>query len=208
MNSLTIGNLSLNCSFIIYCMVYIPQLIYNQKNKNLPELSLGLHSLFYLSFIFDFIYAFAHPFSWQYQVVSVIGFVAALIQHLQLLKWFIVQKKLAVIKLIFLMLVFNIAFFFYCFCLGKANLSAVFVIFCGTVARVTGLVAWLPQIIKNHKKKIHKSHSRAYLVLYSMVTGLDCISAWSLNWGWPNKIAAPVTLVFLLTILGQTYEES
>jgi uncharacterized protein with PQ loop repeat len=199
-----IGNISLNVSFILYLIVYIPQIIHNRKTVHLAHLSLGLHSCLFLSYTFDLIYGFASHLPWQYKTVSVVGLLMILIQHTQLMRLFIQNQRRSLIKLGILFLVLNSLAIGYFFIINGGALTPQNTLILGVLARIYGLLYSLPQIIKNHISKTTNAISRHFIYLNLTLTLLDSISAWSLNWGWPNKLAAPVSAVLMLTLLFQS----
>ena len=80
-----LGQISLNLSFLMYMFLYLPQLIHNQKQTNLAELSKWMHLTLYLGYSLDLVYGFGNNLPWQYRTVSAIGWVLLTIQHFQLI---------------------------------------------------------------------------------------------------------------------------
>ena len=83
-----IGAISLNLSFYIYLIVYIPQVLHNKNIAHIKELSVWLHGLLFISCYADLIYGFSSGLPWQYKVVSIVCTVLVSIQHIQLTQYF------------------------------------------------------------------------------------------------------------------------
>lgn len=203
MNASAIGNISLNMSFGLYLIVYIPQIIHNQTSKNLAELSLGLHVLLYLSYSFDLVYGFSSQLPWQYKVVSIVGLSLVMLQHLQLLQFFIHQRKPSLIKFNLAFLILNLMLLYYFFGIAHGEVQAHTTALFGTIARACGLIYCLPQIIKNKYAQSGNAISLYFIYLNLTLAMLDTISSWCLDWGWPNKLASPLNAIMMLIILWQ-----
>lgn len=198
-----IGSVSLNISFVIYLIVYIPQIIHNQKVTNLVQLSLWLHLLLYVSYAFDLLYGFSSHLPWQYKTVSVVGLSLVSIQHAQLTRLFI-NKPLLFQSIgfvcVFIMMAIVIFCFFICYH-GTVNPQTTLVF--GSIARFCGFIYCLPQLIKNAYLKTSAAISTPFIYLNLSLALLDTISAWCLDWGWPNKLAAPASIFLMMVMLWQ-----
>lgn len=203
MTTSLIGSISLNISFILYLILYIPQIIHNRKSTNIAQLSLNLHLLLYSSYFFDLCYGFSSHLPWQYKTVSIIGLSLVGIQHIQLMRFFIINKHLFIAGLSAVFLVLNVIAIDYFFEMKHGLLATQTTLLFGAIARLTGLVYCLPQIIKNITSKSANALSLHFLYLNLMLALLDTISSWCLNWGWPNKLAAPVNIVMMLIMITQ-----
>lgn len=196
------GQISLNVSFLLYMIVYIPQLWHNRKPEHIAELSLSLHILLYVSFVFDLLYGFAAGMPWQYKAVDIVGCILISIQHWQLTSFFIKEKLFSqnIINTFFFLFLLGSLFYF-----SWMPNDADTVVFLGTVSRGLGLVYCIPQIIKNQYLRSAQAMSLFYMYLNLLLAFLDSVSAWCLDWGWPNKIASPITILVMLILLLQGY---
>lgn len=205
MNSFSwIGSVSLNLSFVLYLVVYIPQILHNQKITNLAQLSLCLHYLLLFSYAFDLLYGFSSHLPWQYKTVSVVGLFLVTVQHIQLIIYFTKKRLLFFVKLgglVLLLTGISIAWFFM---MMQAQLSSSSTLISGVIARACGLIYCFPQIIKNKRSKTAHAISLKFVYLNLTVAFLDSISAWVLDWGWPNKLAAPINILLMLVLMYQT----
>ena len=198
-----IGAISLNLSFGLYLILYVPQLIHNRKSTNIAQLSLNLHLLLYISYFFDLCYGFSKHLPWQYKTVSVIGLLLIGVQHLQLIKYFIHSGHYFLTQLSILFLIINLGAIYYFFSMAHATLPQQTTLIVGIIARFAGLMYCLPQIIKNKIIQSANGLSVHFLRLNFTLALLDTISSWCLNWGWPNKIAAPISTIFMMIMLSQ-----
>lgn len=198
-----IGTISLNISFVIYIIVYIPQILHNKKANNIAQLSIYLHCLLYASYAFDLLYGFSRNLPWQYKTVSIVGLSLLIIQHLQLLKFYINQNQIVRVSGFILLLIMQIVFTCYFFIVVHGVINTSMTMLFGSISRSCGLLYCLPQIIKNHRLKSTKALSVHFTVLNLFVSLLDTISSWCLDWGWPNKLAAPINCFIMLILLGQ-----
>ena len=198
-----IGTISLNISFVLYLLVYIPQIIHNQKVTNLAQLSLSLHFLLFLSYSFDLFYGFSSHLPWQYKTVSTVGLSLVMVQHVQLIKFFSDRQFLFLKKICISILLLNFIGIYYFFIVKQSVLNTNNTLLVGIVARICGLIYCFPQIIKNKISKSANAISLKFIYLNLVVALLDTLSSWSLDWGWPNKLAAPMNIVIMLTMLCQ-----
>jgi uncharacterized membrane protein (UPF0136 family) len=198
-----IGNISLNISFVLYLIVYIPQIIHNQKVENIAQLSFGLHLLLFSSYSFDLVYGFASQLPWQYKTVSTVGLLLVTVQHIQLIKFFVNKQLLLRLTLSIFLIILNCIAIYYFFIIQHRVLDSNNTFIVGTAARICGLIYCFPQIIKNCILKSANAISLKYIYLNLVLALLDTCSSWSLNWGWPNKVAAPCSVVIMLLMLYQ-----
>jgi|GEM_PF-1109512 len=201
-SAVAIGNLSLNIAFVLYLVIYLPQIKHNQKPEHLAELSLGWHFTITISFALDLAYSLLKPLPWQYQTVSVVALGLLSIQHLQLTLLAKKQKspKLKLFHattILFLLGLVVFSTFFHAFKLPTWTLAI------GTVSRIGFLINMLPQIYQNMKLQSAEALSTTFLNLSILLTTLDMISAWCLDWGLPNQIGSPITLMLTLTLRWQ-----
>ena len=198
-----LGNLSLNISFFLYLIVYLPQIHHNRKPEYLKQLSLNLHVIIIASFTLDYMYSVLMPLPWQYQIISIIALCLLSIQHLQLMQlaWANQKRKRFLHLSVFLSaIVFVLACFFY---LGPTHYSRNMTLFIGYIARVGFLTYVLPQIIRNYRLASADALNPLFLILSLCLSSLDLISAWCLDWGWPNKLGTPLNILLTLLLIWQ-----
>jgi uncharacterized protein with PQ loop repeat len=198
-----IGSISLNISFILYLILYIPQIIHNRKSENIAQLSSSLHLLLYSSYCFDLCYGFSNHLPWQYKTVSIIGLLLVSIQHIQLIQFFFQNQCQLLAKSGMALLLLSIMGLYYFFNVTQGVLSYQTTLIFGTAARVSGLMYCLPQIIKNKSLKSARALNVQFLWLNLTLAILDTISSWCLDWGWPNKLAAPMIILMMIIMLTQ-----
>ncbi len=198
-----LGQISLNVAFVIYLIVYIPQIIHNQKVTNIAQLSLGLHFLLFSSYFFDLFYGFSSHLPWQYRTVSTVGLLLVTVQHLQLIKFFIYKRLILLAKLSFAFLLLSMVGTYYFFIIREGVLDNNTTLIIGTVARICGLIYCIPQIIKNRLSKSSDAINIKFMYINLVLALLDMTSSWCLDWGWPNKLSAPMNVVMMLVMLLQ-----
>lgn len=205
MNTLNfLGNVSLNLSSFLYLILLIPQIIHNRNGKNIAGLSLWLHFLLYVSYSFDLIYGIADEMPLQYRVVSVVGLILVMTQHIQLLKFHIKNRYYLLIKLGILFVAAHILVSYYFFSqLAHAGLSANTILLLGIIARGCEIIYCVPQIFKNWSSKSATAVSLHFLCLNLLLAVLDCIAAWCLDWELPNKLVGPINIVIVMIIILQ-----
>ncbi|MDP3705014.1 MAG: PQ-loop repeat-containing protein [Legionellaceae bacterium] len=198
-----IGAISLNISLALYLIVYIPQIIHNRNNKYLQNLSISMHFILYISYCLDLIYGFSSHLQWQYKTVSAVGLVLLIIQHLQITNHLKQgnQLRLATGYILFLLVTIT---FISCFLFTEQfDVSQNTILAIGYLSRILFVMYTLPQIIKNRTQASANAISINFLHINLVLAILDTISAWSLDWGWPNKLSAPITASLMLILLMQ-----
>lgn len=199
-----LGNVSLNLSSFLYLILLIPQLIHNRKGKNLAGLSLGLHFILFTSYAFDLVYGISDDMPLQYRVVSVVGLILVLTQHMQLLKFHMQQRCYLLMKfsLIFLFAqIFLSYYFFYKFFHGTLSHNAILML--GVIARGCEIIYCVPQIFKNMAAKSSIGVSFHFICLNILLAVLDTMAAWCLNWELPNKLVGPINIFIMFVIMFQ-----
>lgn len=201
----TLGNITLNTAFMLYLIVYVPQIRHNKNKHHLAELSISLHMIIITSFVLDLLYGLLKPLPWQYRAVSIVALGTLSIQQMQLMR--LAQQRSQILLLA--------ALSFFCFSLVLLlTLTSIFyfdtlssssntVLLIGWVSRIGFLSYIVPQIIKNHRMNSAKALSTAFLSLSLFLSLLDLTSAWCLDWGWPNKLGTPLTITLTLILLWQ-----
>jgi hypothetical protein len=199
----TLGNLTLNLAFVLYLIVYVPQIRHNKHKHHLAELSISLHIIIMTSFVLDLIYSLLKPLPWQYRAVSVVALTTLSIQQIQLMR--LAQQRgqlrlLSALSLFSLSLVLMLTGFFY---FGTTHYSNNTIFLIGWSSRIGFLSYTLPQIIQNRRLNSAKALSTVFLSLSLFLSLLDLTSAWCLDWGWPNKLGTPFTISLTLMLLWQ-----
>lgn len=202
-NPKLIGDISLNMAFFLYLIVYVPQIIHNRRSSHLRHFSISMHHMLLMGYSLDLIYGFSAHLQWQYKTVSVVGFVLLLIQQAQLTRYLLAQKQTVVMRRSVVFLCFTAVFFLY-FTLNQGDrITTQHLQMIGYASRACFLFYLLPQILKNKRMSSAKATSVSFVYLNITLSLLDFISAWCLDWGWPNKLAAPITLSLMIILLMQ-----
>lgn len=197
-----LGKISLNLSMFLYLIVYLPQLAHNRQTQHLRHLSLSMHVLLFLGYGCDLLYGLATHLPWQYLMVSSVGLGLFSIQHLQILKHLQTTRH-TYLRAFLLTSWLLIGLFILCLILFKPieDYLPYQASLLGWLSRLLFTVCFIPQLFKNHFAKTNQALNRYYLGINITLTCLDFISAWCLNWGYPNKIGPLISLILLSLLL-------
>lgn len=197
-----IGNICLNIAFILYLFVYLPQIVHNRNTNHIANLSLKMHFTFYIAYLLDLFYGFSSNLPWQYRMVSIIGVSLLTVQHIQITQFFWIKNKQIWFNSLFLLsIVISIIYFF---TIQQALYSENATLLIGYISRAGFLLYTVPQILKNKRLQSTSAISLSFVYLNLTLSILDLIAAWCLNWGWPNKLGAPIAVSLMLIMLLQT----
>ena len=198
-----LGVISLNLSFVLYLLVYLPQIIHNRKPHHIANLSMGMHFILYSSYCLDLLYGFFSDLQWQYKTVSIASLFILTIQHLQITYHYQTQKKwMSFYFSLFLLAVVGTGMVYFV-STNQNHLSEQTTQSLGYLSRMGFLIYTLPQLLKNRALKSAQAISIPFIYLSLTLSLLDMISAWCLDWGWPNKLGAPLTISLMLIMLLQ-----
>ncbi len=198
-----IGTTSLNLSFILYLLVYLPQILHNRSMQHALNLSLWMHYILYASYSLDLIYGFSSHLQWQYKTVSIVGLSLLMIQHIQIMYHRYAKKTDVLLCVQFVFLLITGLFTAYFFIFKKIEISERTTQIIGYLSRAGFLFYTLPQIFKNRVIQSAQAISIQFIYLSLMLSILDMASAWCLNWGWPNKLGSPLTICLMCIMLYQ-----
>ena len=196
-----LGELTLNLSFYLYLVFYLPQLWRNFRCNDITNLSLGFHSLLFIGATADLFYGFGRIQQWQYRVISLTMFLCVLVQHVHFC-WHarrVSRGKMYLTLLSLLVFVLLVLLFFVLagrqhYFIGSAL---------GWVERIAYWFYSVPQLIKNKERQDASSLSPYFLVLAVLTALCDSVSAWTLSWGPSSLYGAPLALLVHLILLYQ-----
>ncbi|MDP3559448.1 MAG: PQ-loop domain-containing transporter [Legionellaceae bacterium] len=203
MTTHAIGMLSLNISFVLYLLVYLPQIVHNRETKHIQNLSISMHGLLYLGLLLDLLYGFSSGLQWQYKTVSIVSLSVMSIQHLQMTRHFWLNSQRLQVGIQILILIATMSVLVCFFALLDRHLPSGLTLTIGYISRICCLSYALPQIIKNTKLTDANAISVRFIALNMVLIILDIISSWCLDWGWPNKLSTPISLIFMIILLVQ-----
>ncbi|PJD94393.1 MAG: hypothetical protein CK424_00065 [Legionella sp.] len=190
-----LGQLSLNLSCLMYAILYVPQILHNQKQANLDGLSKSMHFLLYGAYSLDLLYGVMVHLPWQYRLVSALGWILLTLQHLQIAHHFKKKQQFSAEYRCYSVLILVVVWMMEG--LYEQPFSEASINLAGFIAQFGFGIALLPQILKSKQLQSTNAIHMAYLVLNVSLACLDLISAWQLHWGWPNKVGS--SLMFGLT---------
>ncbi len=197
-----IGTISLYGSFILYLILYLPQLKRNYSQKFLQGMSFSFHSLLFLTLTTDLFYAFGRIAQWQYRFISVTMFSSLFIQHAQLFfrhKAHDQERKywLALSAIIITLLSLLV------FILQQPQQHQTLIISMGWINHIGYWSYVLPQFIRNKKLRSAQAISPVFLGIAIFASVLDTTSAWYFHWGAPSLYGAPISGLLHLSLLWQ-----
>lgn len=199
MDWVALGHITLWVSFVVYLFFLVPQVVHNFRVKSVQGLSFPMHCILFLAFICDLGYGIGNHMEWQYCTVSVIGVLVLLIQHVQ----FRILSEGMVPYYLLISVVYLVLLGVVLISLGIWSLGQGFYAGLGFVSMIGWLIYALPQIKKNYDRKSTKGLSILFIILGLLASTCDGISAYTLDWGLPNKLGAPLGVLFKTIILTQ-----
>lgn len=200
----TIGEISLNCSMLLYFIWFIPQLMLTFKHRVTSTLSLSMHSFLVLGYLADLVYGFGQQLPLQYRLVTMAGLSMLAVAHYQFWRynrWQPQEKK------IFqgLTVLFVFLFLSALYQITRLQQSALLYNAMGALSWFCWLSFMWPQCFKNitHQSTTGLSAQAVLLSLFSSLG--DLTSAFALAWAWPSKIGPLLGLVPKCLLLMQCY---
>lgn len=203
-----LGQISLNLSFLMYMFLYLPQVIHNQRQSSLEGLSPWMHLTLYSAYSLDLLYGCGQNLPWQYCAVSFIGWGLLTIQHLQFICYFSHSKQISIQRIFYGLFIFTS--FILIWSINKKPFTSLSLNYIGYIAQINFVIAFIPQIIRSMQLQSAHALNFLYILLNFSLAGLDCISAWQLKWGWPNKLGSGclVLLTGILLLQRRTYAKN
>lgn len=196
-----IGELTLNLSFALYIIFYLPQLIHNLHRKKTNELSFAFHAMLMIAATADLYYGFGRIQQWQYRAVSVLMFACLLAQHIHL--YFTRQEKWQLNLLSLTILIMLIGLFI---TFNDKHINPMIFIIMGWVERSCYWFYAVPQIFKNRHLRSAASISPWFIGI-GLITGIcDTTSAWIFNWGSPSLYGTPIAIALHLWLFWQCFK--
>ncbi len=204
---MSLGQITLNVSSLMYVFFYLPQVIHNQKKQHLSGLCRWTHLILYFGYCLDFIYGLGYQLPWQYLVGSGVGCILLTIQHFQLIGHFKQADEQGRL-LVFYGISFLPVLIFIWFIKNNSPFSATCIAHIGYAAQFAFAVAFLPQILRFKRSSSIQAINIYTLILWLVLAILDCISAWQLEWGWPYKLGSGLIVLLTTILLSQSYHYS
>ncbi len=193
-----LGQISLNISFLIYVLLYLPQVLHNLRRHSVDGLSFLMHIFLVIAYIADVMYGFGRHMQWQYQMVSVVGLLCLVVQHVQFGCY---QQISAFYLTVTAFLMVSLSFALYAIILAQFPVSVY--IAAGNVAWLTGVIYTMPQIWKNYRFGSAMGVSVGFIALDILSSSCDVVSSWCLNWDYPSKLGSPLEVMFGVFLLWQ-----
>ena len=175
----TFGQFFLNIAFVLYFILYLPQLYHNAKYQAFKSMSITMHLMLLQAYSCDLFYAIGHHMPWQYLTVSLFGLSCIFIQHSQWMMATRAYKTFTISGCLIVLWPFSFWFFSHD-AIWQYQIQA-------WVARILFILHFLPQIIKYHQNKSPRNAiNMSYLGLSISLSSCDLLSAWFLHWEMAN----------------------
>lgn len=198
----SIGNISLNISFIIYFMWFIPQIVLNFKRKNTEGLSIFMHSILLLGYLCDLMYGFGCNMQWQYRMVTIVGLISLSIQHYQIGRYGLCHPQ----EKLFYKILTTLYPLLFIFCFSVIEFShfekSIFDEL-GMCTNVCWIIYGIPQIIKNYNNQSTLGLSTLFVCFSIFLNVCDTTSAWTLGWEYPSKVGPLLAFMQNFILLSQ-----
>lgn len=198
----TLGNITLNISLIAYCICFIPQILLNFKRKSTQGLSMLMFGILTIGYLSDLMYGFGRDMQWQYRLTTLIGLGSLAISHYQFGHYGLYHSNQK--RLYITLNIFYVGLLCYAIIAIQANFySKDFYNLIGMLANLCWVSYMLPQIIKNYLNRSTEGLSTVFVSFAIFLNICDSVSAWTLDWGYPNKIGSASILLGNLFLLLQ-----
>lgn len=193
-----IGNASLYTSTVLYLMWFLPQLRLSHRRQSAAGLSLIAHCILLSGYLADLIYGLGRHMPTAYIIVTCVGLISLGYQNWQLRRF----SNLNSHQRYALWLPFLIGALLSCALIALHQFNNIHVLdLIGLVSVCSGFLYSLPQLKKNHQQLHNQDLSIGFILIGLGCSALDITSAFCLNWDYPNKIGAPLALIFSLLLL-------
>lgn len=194
-----IGNIALNISFLVYLVLYLPQVIHNLRRGSTHGLSFMMHTILVVGYLTDLMYGVGRDMQWQYRIVDIAGLICLGIQHVQIGYYEKINKQYIGVTVLLLSLLMYVLY-------GITHALPVAIYdHAGVIAWGTGVVYTLPQMWKNYRFASVMGVSTLFVLFDILCSSCDTISAWCLNWDYPSKFGSPMECLLGIFLLVQLY---
>ena len=198
----TVGEITLSISTVVYIIWFLPQIWENYQRKSTEGLSLWMHGLLLLGYTIDLMYGFGRHMQWQYRLVTIVGLICLLIQHVQFARYDLKSKTdywnyitlTCLVVTVLLYAILNITVFHH----GKWYYTMT-----GYVESLCYFSYMFPQIIKNYRAKSTEGLSKLFVAFSILLTVLDFTSALTLHWALPSLLMPSVDIFKKLIVVFQ-----
>lgn len=152
-----------------------------------------------ISSICDLFYALSRNMPWQYYMVAAVSIGTLSTQHFQF--WRYHRRELP--PFYRLGTTALILFGLFATVLLRTSRECWLFSLCGYIAMTGYFIASVPQILINRRLRSTAGVALSFVLLLAGGLCCDIVSAYSLDWGLPNKIGAPASLLLQFILLRQ-----
>jgi uncharacterized protein with PQ loop repeat len=197
-----IGNISLNISFIIYLLWFMPQVWLNFKRKDTEGLSMLMHGILCIGYLCDLIYGFGRDMQWQYRTVTIVGLISLAVQHYQIGRYGL-HRRSEKLTYLALNIIYSVLFITSIYVINFSHFDKQILDLMGMCANACWLSYVIPQIIKNYNNQSTLGLSAIFVCFSIFLNVCDTTSAWMLGWDYPSKIGPTLSLIQNFILLWQ-----
>ncbi|AIT09307.1 hypothetical protein LO80_04540 [Candidatus Francisella endociliophora] len=184
----TLGKITLNISFLIYLIQFVPQIIHNFREKHaLNNISLLTQFGMLIVVLCNLIQAIGFNLNWQYLTIVVVYLIGITIQQIQIS--FNNKHQSKNLNIIFVML-------FFITILAISSKSYFIFEAAGTISLIVHFLYWLPQIYKNYKQQIFVGYGDLFIIFAWLGVICDLCSSFLLN--WPIIVKTNIIAMFVI----------
>ena len=156
MSNSFLWQITINVSFVIYIVQFLPQILHNKNNPaTLSNISLWTQAGMICVILANVVQAIGFHLNWQYLVIALVYLLGLSIQQVQLSKS---RKDIPVYFNALIVLFFIIAIL--TIFLGKKISYEI----AGWISFCIHFIYWLPQIYKNYRQKKFTGYSDLFIV--------------------------------------------
>ncbi len=190
----SIGNVSLNLSFMIYLLWFMPQVWLNFKRKDTEGLSMLMHGILCIGYLCDLMYGFGRDMQWQYRTVTIVGLLSLAVQHYQMGRYGL-HRRSEKLTYVALNIVYAVLLGTSLYVINFSQVDKHILDLMGMCANACWLSYAIPQIIKNYNNQSTLGLSTIFVGFSVFLNLCDATSAWTLGWDYPSKVGPALALI-------------
>lgn len=161
-----------------------------------------MHLLLVSGYLADLIYGIGRHMPIAYIAVTCFGLIGLCVQHYQFHRYAHLSRIQSISTLCLPLLCF-FAWLDLMHTYSTAKITLLDHI--GLWSVFAGAIYSVPQIFKNYRLDYNPDLSTLFIWIAIACSGLDIVSAFCLNWDYPNKIGAPLSFALALVLLHSSH---
>jgi hypothetical protein len=203
-----IGIYTINISFALHFVVYIPQIIHNRKHKQNMEISPLTQCAMLIAYGSNVIFGITHNMPWQYATISLVLLLPTLFQQYQMylsksykVAWhiFAIAWTVVIIAVISIYIMNDSLPISFNSWFQKITYQTV------NIASIIYMVYWLPQIYRNFKNKTANGFAMIFLYIGLVEAVLNTFTAIAYKYPIISLITGIEVGIMLIIVMFQHY---